>query len=355
MEKPPSRKAKIFCVILVLAATALFITAGIWQMNIYEQYKSCTSKVTGIVVNESFGRIYDPDEAQTKFVTSEKWIQIEVETDSGFSLGNIYADHGSEKINDRITIYYDPNDPEKYCIGNAPDYHKTTAVIIFVLSGILPLFLIFIMIKSYMYYKLQAENQKKYIYFDTPYCRFVFVDSDDTGFEGGVEWKYNLTGEKTCTVFFETDISVTPPREGYYGLIEKKYLGREEETTFDINKLAQEIRELKSIQPGKCYDRLENILLDKERRDSEIRKIVADHFLFRTELIKENSTEQELMDSIEISCINVHRNGDTEFIIFESDIYIEDLRVILKGDGSKEIHYKTNARTGAYDECCDVL
>lgn len=334
---------------LVLAATAVFIAAGIWQMNIYEQYKSCTSEVTGKVVNESFGRIYNSDDVQTKFVTSERWIQIEVETGSGFRYSSVYANSGSKKNNKKITIYFDPNDPDNYCIGNSPDYHKTTAVIIFAASGILVLFLVFIMVKSDRYYKLQAKKQRKYIYFDTPYCRFLFVDSGEIGFEGEVEWEYNLTGEKTCTVFFETDSQAAAPNVGYYGLIEKKFLGREEELDLDINKLVFEIPQLRAIKPGKCYNELEKILLDKQRRDHEIRKMVADHFLFRPGLIRENSTEQELMDSIEISYIGVSRNLDTQFGIFDSDVYVDDLRVILKADGSKEIRYSNDG------ECCDVL
>lgn len=356
MDKAPSKKAKLICWIIVIIFSVICLLIGFAKLSVYRSLKDkCTSEVTGTVVYEGTGRIDDTDRPENKYVSGEYWRQIEVETDGKFELKNIYARRGAEKKNDKITIHYDPNDPDNYYIGDGADDNKTTAVIIFAADGILILFTIFITVKSGRYYKALAERQRKRIYFDTPYCRFNFVDSGNIGYEGEVEWEYNLTGEKICTVFFETDTLASAPDIGYYGLIEKRSLGREEETDLDINKLVREIPELKAIQPGRCCSRLEKLLSEKSSRDQEIRKTVADHFLFKPELIRENPAEQELMDSIEISYIGVSRNGDTEFGLFESDIYVDDLRVILKSDGSKEIHYRTEEQRGTADECCDVL
>ena len=356
LDKAPSKKAKIFCWILVITVSVICLLIGFVEMSVYTELKDkCSSEVTGTVIYEGTGRIYDTDKAENKYVSGKYFRQIEVETDGKFKLKNIYAKRGAEKKGDNITIHYDPNDPDTYYIGDNVGNYKSTAIFSFAASGILPVFLIFIMLKSDKYYKLLAQKQRKYIYFDTPYCRFLFTDSGDVGFEGEVEWEYNLTGEKTCTVFFETDTFAATPDIGYYGLIEKRLPGKEE-IDLDINKLIPDIPELRDIQPGKYYNKLEKILSDKERRDHEIRKLVADHFLFRPELIKEKSTEQEIMDGIELSYIGVRRNGDTEFgIFFASDIYVDDLRVILKADGSKEIHYRTDDHRGTNDECCDVL
>ena len=353
MDKGPSIKAKIFSVILVLAATAVFIAAGVWQMSIYEKYKSCTSEVTGTVVRESFGKIYDDDEAKSKYVTSENWVKIEVESGSGFKLDSVYTNRGSAKEHDKITIYYDPNDPDNYCVGSSADYHKTTAVIIFALSGVLPLFLIFIMIKSARYYKALERQQNKYIYFNTPYCTFYFDESENVGYEGGVEWKTNPAGVESCAVFFETDSSKAPPKNGYYGLVEKYFLGKEE-NDHNINKLAEEIPELRDILPGECYRRLDKLLSDKWNTDKEIRKIVADHFLFIHKLNRDDLSETEIMKGLELAYITVCRNGDTVYEIYTNDIYISDLSVVIKADGSKEIHYKAAGENGM-EEQCDVV
>ncbi len=356
LDKPPSKKAKLFCCILVAAFSVICILIGLIELYIYSSLKdSCTAEVTGTVIYEGTGSIKDTDSPEYKYVSGKYWRQIEVETDGTFNLKNVYASRGAEKKGDKVTIHYDPSDPDNYYISDGANDYKTTAIIVFAADGFLILLTIFIMVKSGRHYKALAEKQSRHIYFDTPYCRFFFVDSGNIGFEGEVQWEADPTGESTCTVFFETDTQAVIPKEGYYGLIEKHFLGREEELDLDINMLAWEIPQLRSLQPGKCYSRLEKILSDKSSRDYEIRKLVADHFLFRPELIRENSTEQELMDSIEISYIGVSRNGDTEFGIFGSEIYVDELRVILKADGSKEIHYRTDEQRGTNDECCDVL
>lgn len=355
MDKAPSKKAKLFCWILVIAFSVICILIGLWEMSVYRSLKDkCTSYVTGTVVYEGTGRIDDTDKPENKYASGEYWRQIQVETDGVFELDNIYAKRGAEKKGDSITIHYDPNDPDNYYIGDGADDYKTTAVIIFAADGFLILLTIFIMVKSGRYYKALAEKQRKRIYFDTPFCRFFFEDSGNIGYEGEVEWEYNLTGERTCTVFFETDTLSPAPDTGYYGLIEKSLLGRED-IPFDINTLVQMIPELKAIQPGKCWGRLEKLLSEKEQRDRDIRKLASGHFLFRPELLAGDPTEQELMDSIEISYIWISRNGDTAYEIFESDICVDWLRVILKADGSREIHYMPEGQSGTEEECCDVL
>ena len=67
---------------------------------------------------------------------------------------------------------------------------------------------------------------------------------------------------------------------------------------------------------------------------------MADYFLRKPALIKEGSTEQELMDGIELSFIGAYRGGNTEFsIYFAENIYVTDLHIIVLPDGQKEISY----------------
>lgn len=348
MGKAPSRKAKIICWILVHTFAVIFVLIGFVQLDKYKTLKGkYTAQVTGTVIYEGFGKgrnkTGNTDPKKTKYVTSKYWRQIKVESDGVFTLNEVYDNRGAEKKGDKISIYYEPDNPDNYYIGDYANKAKDTAIAIFVATGVMILLYAFIMIKSGNYYKKQAQKNRKYIYFDTRYCRFTFVEGNEMGYEGEVEWNYNKNGENVCTVFFDTDTTKVP-KKGYYGLVEINFLGKEpQETDYDINKLSQNIPELRAIQPGRCYDRLEKILSDKQGRDYEIRKMVADHFVFKTDLVKKNATEQELMDGIELSYIGVERNGDTRFgIFFADDIYVDDLCVILKEDGTKEIHYKVD-------------
>ena len=199
------------------------------------------------------------------------------------------------------------------------------------------------------YYKDQKgqkdpkQTLSKYILFDTAYCTFLLEDRGEIGYEGKIEWEYNPGSDKSCELFFETDDPVTPP-EGGYAEFAKARSDSTGVTDLEIEKLVRVIPEFEEIRPGKCYHRLESILSDRKRIDTEIRQAIADHFLDRPELISENATRQDLMDGISISFIAVYRNGVTEFCIFDTEgIYVDDLQVNINEDGKREIHYKAVA------------
>lgn len=351
LENRPSKKAILFCVILVLAASMIFFALGKWQMSNYSKLKyGCTSEVRGTVVNVGRGHI--DYSAESKNLSGKYWKYIEVETDDIFRLRHIYATRRSSKRGDEIIIHYDPKAPDNYYIGDEVEDKRSSVVFAYAASGLMIVFAAFIIIIAM---RPKKQTAKQTIYFDTPYCRFLFVDSQDIGYEGEIGWNSNLTGEKSITAFFETDTSAAAPREGYYGLIEKRLVDKRV-VDFDINKLILQIPQLREIQPGKCYSRLEKILSDKERIDHDVKKLVADYFWFRPELMKENASEQEIVDDIELSYIGICRNGDTEFDLYSAhNIYVHDMRFIIKADGSKEIHYRTDEHIGSDDECCVVL
>lgn len=218
-------------------------------------------------------------------------------------------------------------------------------IIIYLFVGFMCLLTIFVMvilpiILTKQYYKEQKKNLKKYIRFDTPFCSFLWEDQAEPGYEGEIEWEYNPEPDKSCGLFFETDTIVSPPEEGYLGLAMARS-DFDEDTDLEIEKLIQVMPELNEIRPGKCYRKLESILSDKERIDTEIRQVIADYFWFKPELISENSTREELMEGISVSFITVYRNGVTEYGIFNvKDIYVDDLRVIINEDGTRDIQYK---------------
>lgn len=140
-------------------------------------------------------------------------------------------------------------------------------------------------------------------------------------------------------MFFETDYAVTPPEGGYaaYAMSRPGYTGDDD---LEFEKLVQVLPEFEDVRPGKCYRKLESILSDRQRIDTEIREAIAEHYIFKPDLIKENSTMEDLMKGISISFITVYRNGVIEYGIFDAgDIYVDDLVVVIKEDGSKDIKY----------------
>ena len=188
--------------------------------------------------------------------------------------------------------------------------------------------------------KAVKQNCTDHVRFNTPFCSFLFEDRGEPGYEGQIEWEYNPGDDKTCELFFETDDPVNPPDGGYAGtaMVQSEYTGVSD---LDIEKLVQVLPEFEEIMPGKCYQRLESILSDKKRIDTEIMQAIADHFMSKPDLIPENATWQDLMDGISISLISVYRNGTTEYHIFDTrGIYVDDLNVVIKADGTREILYK---------------
>lgn len=208
------------------------------------------------------------------------------------------------------------------------------SIIIFVMV-ILPIIL------TKKYNKEQEQKAKKYIHFDTSFGKFLWDDQPDSGYEAGIEWEFNPDHDKTCYLFFDTD---KPARilEGGYEKLAMDKADPAGDIDLEITRLAKRWPEFAEILPGKCYRKLESILSDKKRIDTEIREAVVDHFWFKPDLIKENATRKELMDGLTISCITVSRDGTVQYCIYYAkDIYVEDLEVIVKEDGSKDIKYNT--------------
>lgn len=68
------------------------------------------------------------------------------------------------------------------------------------------------------------------------------------------------------------------------------FVGYTGDDDLEFEKLVQVLPEFEDVRPGKCYRKLEPILSDRQRIDTEIREAIADHFIFQPDLIKENST-----------------------------------------------------------------
>jgi hypothetical protein len=158
MSKNTNKKAKLCCVILTLIMFVVFLIAGIWQGNIYSNLKhNCTSEIWGTVVHKGYGRILGISDAESRYLTDKRWIQIEVDADEAFEIKNIYANLGSEKVDDEVTVYYNPQNPDEYYIGGRIDYYRKAEIFAYSASGLMALLSVFLIIITF---KPQKSRKK---------------------------------------------------------------------------------------------------------------------------------------------------------------------------------------------------
>ncbi len=168
--------------------------------------------------------------------------------------------------------------------------------------------------------KITENKTEERITIDKPYGKLYYLNNpntDEYGYEGYVDWYPNDNDEEGLDVFIDAD---TP------------------DTT----------------EAGLCMARFEKLFADKERIVYELKKNVADFFLFKPEYLREKYSEEELMKYINFVCLGVFRNGNTEFSFDICHIYADDVHIVLKSDGSKLIKYTV----GEYEdrkECCDEI
>ena len=351
MKSNPSKKAVIFCLILTITASVILFLAGFGQRLIYKDLKNnCTAEVTGKVVNESRGYLRDLDDAESKYLTGKHWRHIEVEPDGRFRLRHLYCNAGPEHKGDKIIIHYDPNDPNNYYISDHVDTYKAASIFSFAASGLMLALSIFIITVSYKRSKAAKDKDRNRIYFDTGYGRFLFDHTGTVGYECDIKWEWNLIDDSIVTAFFDTDRHPTVPQEGYNGMIEKALIDKGP-IDLDINKLITEIPSLKEIQPGKCYRKLEKLLLYGERTDRDVKKAVANCLLSEPGFIEEGASEQDIIDRIELLSISVYRNGSEEYgLFYDTDTEFIDLRLVITAGGKKELHYKMEGQSAADDK-----
>lgn len=122
----------------------LMLVLGLLDMNTYKSLKSsCTAEIKGVVDMISKGERKEYDYVDTKYLSEDddkEWIHIRVVDEdyaiNSFYAKNIYADVGPEKLEEIITIHYDPHNPHNYYIADRVYSYKSEANILFVLSGL---------------------------------------------------------------------------------------------------------------------------------------------------------------------------------------------------------------------------
>ena len=122
----------------------LMLVLGLWDMSKYNNLiSSCTAEIKGVVDMISKGERKEYDYVDTKYLSEDddnEWIHIRVVDEdyaiNSFYAKNIYADVGPEKLEEIITIHYDPHNPHNYYIADRVYSYKSEAYFLFVLSGL---------------------------------------------------------------------------------------------------------------------------------------------------------------------------------------------------------------------------
>ena len=122
----------------------LMLVLGLWDMSKYNNLiSSCTAEIKGVVDMISEGERKSYEYLDTTYLSDDddgEWIHIRVVDEdyanNSFYAKNIYADVGPEKLEEIITIHYDPNNPHNYYIADRVYSYKSEAYFLFVLSGL---------------------------------------------------------------------------------------------------------------------------------------------------------------------------------------------------------------------------
>ena len=156
--------------------------------------------------------------------------------------------------------------------------------------------------------KKTVEPKEDKIFFDDEYCRFYYINNpncEEFGYEGEIEPEGSSGGTEALGIYIDTE---SP------------------ETT----------------EAAKCHAMFRETMADLEHFTFEAKKAVADHFLFAPEYNEDQSTEQQLMDSMRIFDMEFFRNGSIILLIDfpgEHGVYASEIHLTLYPDGSREIEY----------------
>ena len=162
-KKRSKRKIEIpwFFVILMLFFGAIGLVAC---LLVNKTVRHCTNEVTGFVESEGYGGNGDLNQTvEGKYVRvgtqGQHWIAIYVNTDDKFQMNTVYADKSYGNVGDKFTIYYNPEDPDEYYIG---DYRYLNgygvALVTLVISGIN---LVLTVVFTFFFNKELTEEEKE--------------------------------------------------------------------------------------------------------------------------------------------------------------------------------------------------
>ena len=164
--------------------------------------------------------------------------------------------------------------------------------------------------------KLFSKDDKEQKKHEPPKEERIFFDDDFTRF-------YYFANPNTNEFGYEGELKPLNPQNDYDALV--VYLEADTPETTEATK---------------CYAMFKETMADMERFDYDMKRLTAAYCIKKPDYFNGKSTEQQLVDSMNICWMGFFRNGNIEVSIDshgEHGLYMDNAHLILKADGSKQI------------------
>ena len=159
-DKSTNKKEKnreIYIPTLTIILMLLFGIPGLIALHSYRTtLRDCSSEVTGFIEDEhrgNGGSIMLTVEGKYVDSKATRYLSIIVNTDDRFQHECVYVDFGN--VGDKVTIHYNPNDPDDYYIDDRINSFDV-AVVLLVIGGAMFALSVFLMI----YYTIKGDTEE---------------------------------------------------------------------------------------------------------------------------------------------------------------------------------------------------
>ena len=128
MKHQKPTKAKILCAVMTAVCCAVFLLAGIWQMQVYSGLKAdCTAEVSGTVTSVE------------RLKKNKTWFHIQVQNDveSTFPQHTLSVKSLGKEKGETVIIHYSPAQTDKYYIDNQVNGYLAAGIAGFAASGLM--------------------------------------------------------------------------------------------------------------------------------------------------------------------------------------------------------------------------
>lgn len=211
----------------------------------------------------------------------------------------------SKKIKEgqTIVIRYNSDNPNEKYVKGYDDAGNLFILIIGIFWSVFSLCVMGIMIREIIRIKTEKIIKGDLLYFNSPFGKFWQSASDDFGFECDIDW--NDENRKKTTVYVESDKA---------GMMQVEY----------------------------CYKKFKRLYKNKRKLDDKARQIMAEYFIEHPQYLLENNKDINkfgLFISSEIYWVGIYRNGDVSYAIRSREVNADNIKIITKKSGRKEIQF----------------
>ena len=306
------RSSSIKRILRIAAVLSLAVTLCCVLAVIFPKI-ACSGEVIGAVDQVTEDIIESSDKVETRFLDNKdgtKKLHIWVFSDDTFKRKSLYMNaENNEEVGCQVTIHYSPAFPDLYYINDWLEAFRKPLLFAILMTAITCiLFALSKPRKQEQPAMGEGVDPAGRPLFQSPYGDFVYVylDNDTNYYEGQIDWFFRPDEDYTINLSFESD---SPDM----------------------------------TLPNPCYEIVKELLEDKEATDYRIKKLAADYFLSKPDLVPEDTTEEMIIADSELDFIEVRINGETDFgLNIINCVFADDICITLKPDGKKSIFYRND-------------